>query len=69
MSSKYLKGFPRIIYCKFQIVSSSIVLISVDHSLSYRVGIVVGVDRCIGVSQRLAQCWVVCVFKVYCDVG
>ena len=48
--------------------SSSIILVSVDHSLGNRVGVVVGVDRCVGVSQRLAQCGVVGVFKVNCDV-
>ena len=34
-----------------KLFSSSVVLISVGHSLSDRVGVVVGVDRCVGVSQ------------------
>ena len=55
------------IYCK--LCSSSVVLICVGHSLGNHVGVVVGVDRCVGVSQRLAQCGVVGVFKVNCDVG
>ena len=53
-------------YCK--IFSSSIVLVGVDHSLGNSVGVVVGVYRCVGVSQGLAQCGVVGVHQVNSDV-